>query len=585
VRSSASAVWVPLRRSVLPGLRAQELGSSLQREPDGRREGAKPFRKGDEQTEKPEGCITVFVRGLQGTVTREDLVEVFGGCGKITRIAIPQKQRTADQSNGGARGFAHVTFADTDSCDKAMEKSGTNLKGRKLQILWAEESGKERKQRASESAALDRRTRRPPADPRVSASNQKITQLGRDGEWAASLAVLAEEMPAEGVIPNLVSYNAAMSALTNNGQWRRALDVFEKAREKGVKHDTIGFSAAISACNKGGMWRRGLELLEEMEAAGRDPNEYTYTSLIAALDKGGKVDKALELLETALARKSLKPNAYLFTAAIHACEKQGRWHDALGLLERMDKVGVKPSLQTYSAAISACEKVGQAKPALGLMERMEREGLTADVILYSAAMSACGKAGQWESAERLLEQMVARGVEPDVIAYSTLINAFQLGGQWARALEVFGDMEKAGVTPNLIAYSAAIHACDTAGEWRRALGLLERMKAEGLEPDAVAYNYVLAALSRAGRLDSVLELLQEVKSKGKPRLGASTYCTVVKACGDNGEWETALGVVTSMGAEADDQVVRVLITALEKNDQHEMAKQMRAKLEANAASA
>jgi len=575
-------------------------------------------RKGYEKNrEKPEGCVTVFIRGLEGSVTREDLQALFGECGKISRIRMGK-----DKGTGAFKGFAHVTFADSDSTDAAMAKTGSELKGRRLQVHWAET--KERPAPAGRTPG--KRAERKPADPRVSAFNQKITAFGKEGKWRDAFKVLTTDMPAEDVKPNTVSYNAAMSALTSNGQWRKALDIFDMLQSSDIRPDTISFSAAIGACSRvsrpslppphlcthlirpsrpptqldahpvrpsrllateperaprqGGMWKRALELLEEMQKAGRAPNEYTYTSLITACDKGGQIDRALALLDAALAQDGLKPNAYLFTSAIHACEKGGRWQDALALLERMDKLGVQPNLQTYSAAISACERTGQAKPALGLLERMQREGLTPDVILYSAAMSACGKAGQWQSAERLFGQMVAAGVSPDVVAYSTLINAFTLGGEWARALDVFQEMEKADVRPNLIAYSAAISACDKAGEWRRALGLLERMKAEGLKPDAVAYNFVLAALSRAGRLEAVLDLLQEVKAVGRPKLGASTYCTVVKACGDNGEWEKALGVVTSLGPDATESVVRVLIAALEKNDQGDMAAQIRSKLDA-----
>ena len=51
---------------------------------------------------------------------------------------------------------------------------------------------------------------------------------------------------------------------------------------------------------------------------------------------------------------------------------------------------------------------------------------------------------------------------------------------------------------------------------------------------------------------------------GRPKLGASTYCTVVKACGDNGEWEKALGVVTSLGPDATESAVRVLLAAAQE---------------------
>ena len=68
MRGRASAVWSPLRRSVLSGLKAEEEGiAPLKEMREGetregeKREGAKPrpTGKGYEKKEKPEGCLTV----------------------------------------------------------------------------------------------------------------------------------------------------------------------------------------------------------------------------------------------------------------------------------------------------------------------------------------------------------------------------------------------------------------------------------------------------------------------------------------------------------------------------------------------
>ena len=47
-------------------------------------------------------------------MTEEDLREVFGDCGEISRVALGVKP------DGAPKGFAHITFADTASTDKVL---------------------------------------------------------------------------------------------------------------------------------------------------------------------------------------------------------------------------------------------------------------------------------------------------------------------------------------------------------------------------------------------------------------------------------------------------------------------------------
>ena len=71
-------------------------------------------------------------------------------------------------------------------------------------------------------------------------------------------------MRAAGVQPNVISFNAAISACEKGGQCERALALLGDMRAAGVQPDVISFSAAISACEKGGQWELALG------AAGRD---------------------------------------------------------------------------------------------------------------------------------------------------------------------------------------------------------------------------------------------------------------------------------------------------------------------------
>ena len=51
------------------------------------------------------------------------------------------------------------------------------------------------------------------------------------------------------------------------GQWREAGILFEKMSEARSGPDVVSYNAAISACEKGGQWREALILLETLTKA------------------------------------------------------------------------------------------------------------------------------------------------------------------------------------------------------------------------------------------------------------------------------------------------------------------------------
>jgi pentatricopeptide repeat protein len=59
--------------------------------------------------------------------------------------------------------------------------------------------------------------------------------------------------------------------------------LLEEMRAKGVEPDVITYNASISACGKGGQWEKALQLLEEMRAKGVEPDVFTYGAVIDAV--------------------------------------------------------------------------------------------------------------------------------------------------------------------------------------------------------------------------------------------------------------------------------------------------------------
>ena len=77
-------------------------------------------------------------------------------------------------------------------------------------------------------------------------------QLDGARHWTLRLALLLlEEMQAEGIPANTITYSAAISACGKGAQWQRALLLLEDMQAEGVPADTITYSAASATGTPG----------------------------------------------------------------------------------------------------------------------------------------------------------------------------------------------------------------------------------------------------------------------------------------------------------------------------------------------
>ena len=63
--------------------------------------------------------------------------------------------------------------------------------------------------------------------------------------------------------------------MRKEGQWQQALALLDQMREKDVTPDVITYNAAISAREKGGQWQQALALLDQMLEKGITANVIT----------------------------------------------------------------------------------------------------------------------------------------------------------------------------------------------------------------------------------------------------------------------------------------------------------------------
>lgn len=330
--------------------------------------------------------------------------------------------------------------------------------------------------------------------------NLRIEAHARVGHPDRSLEMLRELRDA-GVSPNnyvhnqlvyVIAFSTVISDEARDGKWTKVLSELKKMRGLGIEPNVVVYDAAISACEKLGRWNKALSLLEEMRDAGILPSASTYTAAISACKKGKRWKKVLSLFEE-MRGTAIEPDAAIYGAAISASEKGGEWERALSLLEEMRRVGMEPDATTYGAAISACEKGGNWDKALSLLREMRRAGKQPNATTYNAAISAFGKDGQWEEALSLITEMRGQGIAPDVMTYNAAISACEKDKQWKKALSLFDEMRCVGVEPDVMTYNISIQACASAEQSVEAIQIFSEAQ-QNVEINAITYNAILDAV-------------------------------------------------------------------------------------------
>lgn len=129
---------------------------------------------------------------------------------------------------------------------------------------------------------------------------------------------------------NLISWNTIIASFGNHGFGRRAVEMFEKMKEMGVKPDSVTFTGLLMACNHAGLTDSGEAYFNSIkEVYGISPNIEHFSCLIDLLGRAGRLKKAEEYIENF----SFGYDSIILGSLLSSC----RLHGDVEIGERMAK--------------------------------------------------------------------------------------------------------------------------------------------------------------------------------------------------------------------------------------------------------
>jgi pentatricopeptide repeat protein len=274
-------------------------------------------------------------------------------------------------------------------------------------------------------------------------------------------------MKTNGPAPNLVCYNAAMSAAVRANQADTAFLFDDAIRADGLQKDVFTCTTLMQAYSLRKDWHGAVALLRSMPSEGITPNEHAYC------------------------------------AAINACEKCGQLSAALDVLRIMCENGLTPNAITLTSVINACKHGGDVRTAVAILKTMREYGLTPDVYTYTNILATCQKANDFGLAMQVFEEMKAVGVAPSLVTYGCLLRICEACRQWSTALELFYQMP---MKPDSIVYNTVISVCSKSdrclklGPYFTKYSMMERRQMQAASTWSWAYACELASMVWLGML-------------------------------------------------------------------------------------
>ncbi|KAK7273256.1 hypothetical protein RIF29_14305 [Crotalaria pallida] len=334
--------------------------------------------------------------------------------------------------------------------------------------------------------------------------NTYLDALCKGGQMDLAAKVMAEEMPAWNVYPNVVTYSTMMDGYAKAGRLEDALRLYDEMKRLSIRFDRVSYNTLVAVFAKLGWFEEVWYVIKDMESCGITKDVVTYNALLGGYGKHSMYDEVRRLFA------------------------------------EMKAKNIHPNMLTYSTLVDVYTRGLKYKEAMDVYRELKQEGFEADVVFYSALIDALCKNGLVECAMMLLEVMAEEGIRPNVVTYNSIIDAFGqvLPLEWGAATSFeanehqiehnssqldastfqneMGDKEDDRVMKmfeQLAAVKAGHLSKDQRGRQDKfnILRILQKMHELEIKPNVVTFSAILNACSRCNSFGDASKLLDELR--------------------------------------------------------------------------
>ncbi|XP_004301089.1 PREDICTED: pentatricopeptide repeat-containing protein At1g18485-like [Fragaria vesca subsp. vesca] len=309
------------------------------------------------------------------------------------------------------------------------------------------------------------------------------------------------------------SWNAVMGGLAQNGDPKKALDLYLQMKQSGLDTDSFSIGSLLLACSHLKFLQYGKEIHGFVLRNGLELDSFIGISLLSFYIQCGKLSTARALFDRMEHQSSVSWNAM-----ISGYSQIGLPDEALDLFRQMLSSGILPSEIATMSVLGACSQLSALRLGKELHCFALKAGFTEDLFVGCSLIDMYAKSGCIEQSHRAFDSLTKK----DVASWNVIIAGYGIHGHGNKALELFGEMIRLGQKPDSFTFLGILTACNHAGLVKNGIKYFNQMqRLYGIEPKLEHYACVVDMLGRAGQLEEALNIIDDMPEEPDTRIWSS----------------------------------------------------------------
>ncbi|KZV28462.1 pentatricopeptide repeat-containing protein chloroplastic-like [Dorcoceras hygrometricum] len=235
--------------------------------------------------------------------------------------------------------------------------------------------------------------------------------------------------------------NSLVSMYARCGNIEAAFQVFEEMGDRNV----VSWTSIITGFAKHGLANRALELFKKMLDFGVKPNEITYVAVLSACSHAGLIDDAWRHFHSMYNEVGIKPRMGHYACMVDALGRMGSLDTAAQFIKSMP---FRADAHVWRSLLGACRVHGNTELGkLAAMEILEQEpNDPAALVLLSNLYASSGK---WENVAKIRKSMKVQNLIKEAgcswIEIAKKVHKFYVGDtKHPQAQQIYEELDQLG---------------------------------------------------------------------------------------------------------------------------------------------
>jgi pentatricopeptide repeat protein len=300
--------------------------------------------------------------------------------------------------------------------------------------------------------------------------------------------------------PNVVSWNAMIANLVQNGAEVEAFRFVIKMQNDGERPNSITLVNVLPACSRLASIKLGKQIHAWSIRTGLTFDLFISNALIDMYAKCGQLTSAQNIFDLS-EKDDVSYNTLILGYS------QSPWSfKSLNLFKQMRSVGVEYDAISFMGALTACTNLCAFKQGKVIHGVLVRRLQSNHPFLENSLLGLYTKGAMLDTASKIFNRMTQK----DVASWNTMIMGYAMQGQIDVAFQLFDLMKDDGVNYDHVSYIAVLSACSHGGLVESGKKYFSQMLAQNLEPQQMHYACMVDLLGRAGQLTESVEIILDM---------------------------------------------------------------------------